>query len=195
MEKNKKWYVITIVLLVIFACVVSSFAVLCYTGRLQGKTEVARTDESEAVPTSTPAIAGEEATVSEAPAVQSCSVSMVELDSSPYFTGITGTSGTEIPQPWDLRANGMASWVVLEGPGAFNFGLWKETSPGNWEEVEQMTLAWSTGNYNLQELYYLGGRELNDTLQGVVLEPGSSATVCEHDTTPHGVCFLLECPS
>jgi hypothetical protein len=195
MENNKKWYITTAVLTV-FLCLALFVAALCYLGKIEQRPDTTAgpgSAEEEAVPTSTPATAGgEPAIVSEA---QSCSVSMVELDSSPFFLGIISSDGTELNSPWDLRANGMASWVELTGKARFSFGLWQETSPDDWEEIEKMTLAWSTGNYNLQEFFYPGGRDLNDTLQGVVLEPGSEVIICEHDTSPHGVCFMLECPS
>lgn len=94
---------------------------------------------------------------------------------------------------WDGKANGMASYVKVEGGSAtFYFELWDpSTSYKTIKETYVVNLG--PGTYNLEKIFYpVTGREVNDTLQRVCISPGTTVTIWEHDP-PSGITIQFYC--
>lgn len=91
------------------------------------------------------------------------------------------------PKTWDGKANGFVSRIYIpKGASAtFEFEWW---GGSNYSElIESYTVTWGAGDYNLQEIFYPSGkRDLNDTLQRVIVHKGN-VMLHEHDVKPYGL--------
>lgn len=99
---------------------------------------------------------------------------------------------------WDGKTNGMISAInVKQGSATANFEWWGP--PGEWNQlIEEKKVEFEFGEYNLQQLYFEGDRDLNDTLQTVELALDSCSTLFEHDKLDPdfpGITIHLVCPA
>lgn len=121
--------------------------------------------------------------------------SMTAFEQSPCTVAISDTGGSKLPE-WDGRANGLVSWVEVGEchSATLEFEWWWESTE-EWVITDTHTLVLTVGEYNLQKIFYPEtGRELNDTLQRVIVPFGGEVMLCEHDTLPRGVCITITCP-
>lgn len=125
-----------------------------------------------------------------------CKAVTVNLVNTNCAMSIQYGEGSKFGTAWDKRANGMVSRVKITGKTTFTFVRYIETKSGHWEPDprDPYVVTWRSGDYNLQKIFYPDDkRDLNDTLQEVVIQEGT-VVLCEHDVAPYGICITLTCP-